>query len=301
MERTGGQDQAIDRLIVGVDGSEESRAALRFAAAVAADIGAKLRVAMSWEHPHGASLPTGPAALPSRDAADAETSAQLRSVIGDELGDDGVLAHPVVLRGRPSHSLMRFAADHPGAVIVVGTRGRGGFAEMVLGSTCRALLHDDRVPVIVVHPSRVSVPERVSHIVLGADGTPGSLSAAAWAAALAARLGADVVAVHAIPVPVDGWSLPDDTAMLDLIQADLDGPWTEPVRAAGVPCRTMLVRGDPREAILRVADEAGAGLVVMGRSSGQGLSRWAIGNVSESVVRHAQIPVAVVSHPGSGI
>ena len=285
----------IDRFIVGIDGSRASRAALRFGAAIASDIGAKLRVAMAWEHPTSAVLPTGPTSLARQDEGDAATGAHLREVIGYELGDDGALAQPVVLRGRPSRSLMELAVDHPGAVIVVGTRGRGGFTELVLGSTCRSLLHDDRVPVIVVHPAQAEVPERISRIVVGVDGTPGSLSAAAWAASLASRLDAEVIAVHVLPIGTGDWLLPDTAAAMAEIQADLDGAWTTPINAAGIPHRTVLMEGDPRKAILGVAGEVGAGLVVMGRSSGHALGRWAVGNVAESVVRHAEIPVAVVS------
>lgn len=295
MQANDPQDTGIDRFIVGVDGSEESRAALRFGAHVAADAGAKLRVAMAWEHPASAAFPTGPLVLRSHDDGDAETATRLHDLIGGELGDDAPLAQAVVLRGRPSRSLMRVAVEHPGAVLVVGSRGRGGFTEMVLGSTCRALLHDDRVPVIVVHPDQSQLPDRVSSIVVGVDGTPGSLSAAAWAAELAKRLGADVTAVHALAPGTGDWLLPDTEAAMDAIRSMVDGPWTEPITAAGVPCRTVLVEQDPREAILRVAEEAGSGLVVLGRSSGQGFSRWAIGNVAESVVRHAKVPVAVVS------
>lgn len=300
MEANGRQNPGIDRFIVGVDGSEASRAALRFGANLAADIGAKLRVAMAWEHPASAALPIGPALLPNHEAGDAATASDLRDLIGDELGDDASLAQPVVLRGRPSRSLMRVAVEHPGAVIVVGTRGRGGFTEMVLGSTCRALLHDDRVPVIVVHPDQATLPERLSHIVVGVDGTPGSRSAAAWAAGLAERLRADVIAVHALPIGTGDWLLPDTAAAMNEIMSLVEGPWTEPITAAGVPCQIVLVEEDPRAAILRVAEETGSGLVVLGRSSGEGSSRWAIGNVAESVVRHARVPVAVVSTPEAG-
>jgi nucleotide-binding universal stress UspA family protein len=297
MEEPAHHDHAIDRVIVGVDGSKESRSALRFAATMASNIGAKLRVAMAWEHPKGAALPTGPAVLASKDTGDAEAAARLREVIGEELGDGTDDAEPVVLRGRPSHSLMRFASEVPGGVIVVGSRGRGGFTEMVLGSTCRALLHDDRVPVIVVHPSDADLVNRVDHIVVGADGSPGSLIAAGWAGALAVRLGAEVIAVYALGSATEEWLVPDIAAGTDETQELLDGPWIEPITAAGASCTTVLAHEDPREAILRVARETGAGLVVMGRSSGRGFSRWAIGNVAESVVRHAEIPVAVVSEP----
>lgn len=290
----------VDRFIVGVDGSDASRAALRFGATIAADVGAKLRVAMAWEHPASAALPIGPGVLRSHDAGDAETASQLRELIGDELGDDASLAQTVVLRGRPSQSLMRVAVEHPGAVIVVGTRGRGGFTEMVLGSTCRALLHDDRVPVIVVHPDQARLPERVSHIVVGVDGAPGSLAAASWAAGLADRLEADIIAVHALPIGTGDWLLPDTATAMNEIRALVEGPWTEPITSAGVPCQIVLVEEDPREAILRVAEETGSGLVVLGRSSGEGFSRWAIGNVAESVVRHARVPIAVVSTPEAG-
>jgi len=106
-----------------------------------------------------------------------------------------------------------------------------------------------------------------------------------------------VVAVHALPIGTGDWLLPDTAVAMDEIASTLEGPWIQPITDAGVPCETVLVEEDPREAILRVAVESGAGLVVLGRSSAEGFSRWAIGNVAESVVRHARLPVAVVSTP----
>lgn len=285
----------VDRLVVGIDGSKESRAALRFAAVLGRALGVRVRVATSWEHPPTAIVPGGPPGLPTRAEGDAAAEALIEEVIGAELDEPARhRADPVVLRGRPSNALLHLALDRPGATVVVGTRGQDGFSGMVLGSTSRALLHDDRVPVVVVQAGNAE-PDDIRTIVVGVDEAPGSLAAAAWAADVAARSGARVVAVHGTGAVHPGVPWPDEAVYTDRQRAELEGPWTAPLRERGVACRTVLSDEDPRPLILRTAAEERADLVVVGRSSGHGFARWAIGNVAESVVRHATSPVAVVS------
>lgn len=63
-----------------------------------------------------------------------------------------------------------------------------------------------------------------------------------------------------------------------------------------IPCETRLLRGEPAEQILRLADEEGVDLIAMGTVGRTGLSRLLMGSVAEQVVRHAKCPVLTVKY-----
>jgi nucleotide-binding universal stress UspA family protein len=120
-------------IVVGVDGSPPSRTALTWAAAEAADRGADLVVLTVWEHtllpPMGSGgVPLSPVPDPSQRATE-----DLLTVIKAELGEDPpVRVQPRVKEGNPAEVLIEQSAGAD--LLVVGTRGRGGFRGLLLGS-----------------------------------------------------------------------------------------------------------------------------------------------------------------------
>lgn len=136
-------------VLVGVDGSRGSRKALTWAAAEAADHQADLVVLNVWERP--VPPPAGSGSVPTTDVTDdGERAAEaLVQIIKEELGDDPpVLAHPRVKHGRPAEVLIEESAAAD--LLVVGTRGRGGFAGLVLGSVSQHVAAYAKCPVTVV-------------------------------------------------------------------------------------------------------------------------------------------------------
>lgn len=69
-------------------------------------------------------------------------------------------------------------------------------------------------------------------------------------------------------------------------------------RGQGVPLRTEVVEGRPDEAILKLAEAAGADLIIMSTHGYSGLTRWVMGSVAENVLRGSQIPVFVIRGQG---
>ncbi len=136
-------------VLVGVDGSRGSRRALTWAAAEAAEHGADLVVVHVWERTlppasGNPSVPDHPASETSEDAA-----AELVQIIKDELGDDPpVVAQPRLKRGRVAEVLIEESAGVD--LLVVGTRGHGGFAGLVLGSVSQHVAAYAQCPVTVV-------------------------------------------------------------------------------------------------------------------------------------------------------
>jgi len=146
-EETTVNDRKI--IVVGVDGSAGSRRALTWAAAEAASHGSDLVVVNVWEHtllPPAGSVSVSERFVPDPSQATAE---ELVRVIKDELGEQpAVLVQPRVKQGSPAKVLIEESANAD--LLVVGTRGHGGFAGLVLGSVSQHVAAYAQCPVTVV-------------------------------------------------------------------------------------------------------------------------------------------------------
>jgi len=136
-------------IVVGVDGSPGSRAALTWAAAEAAEHGADLVVVNVWEHtllPPAGSVTVSERYVPDPSQRTAE---DLIQVIKEELGEQpAVLVQPRVKQGTPAKVLIEESSNAD--LLVVGTRGHGGFAGLVLGSVSQHVAAYASCPVAVV-------------------------------------------------------------------------------------------------------------------------------------------------------
>jgi len=136
-------------IVVGVDGSEPSRRALRWAAQQAKLTSAALNVVTSWEFPpsFGWAPPYPQEFDPNQDARKA-----LEETVGAELGTDPeVVVQLTVVEGHPS--LVLTEAARGAELLVVGSRGHGAFAGMLLGSVSEYCASHSPCPVVVVrHP-----------------------------------------------------------------------------------------------------------------------------------------------------
>jgi nucleotide-binding universal stress UspA family protein len=137
-------------IVVGVDGSASSRKALTWAAAEAAEHGADLVVINVWEHtllPPAGSVSVSEHYVPDPSQ---RTADDLLKVIREELGEEPpVLVQPQVKQGRPAKVLIEESAA--AELLVVGKRGHGGFAGLVLGSVSQHVAAYAKCPVTVVH------------------------------------------------------------------------------------------------------------------------------------------------------
>ena len=141
---------AAKTIVVGVDGSPGSRKALKWAAAEAAVHGAELVVLNVWEHT--LMPPAGSVSVSERYVPDSSqrTSEDLVHVIKEELGDEPpVSVKARVKQGRPAKVLIEESAGTD--LLVVGKRGHGGFAGLVLGSVSQHVAAYAKCPVTVVH------------------------------------------------------------------------------------------------------------------------------------------------------
>jgi nucleotide-binding universal stress UspA family protein len=136
-------------ILVGVDGSPSSHKALAWAAAEASDHGADLVVLNVWEHtllPPSGSVSVSERYVPDPSQRTAEDLVQdIKEVLGE---NPTVPVQPRVKQGSPAKVLIEESADAD--LLVVGTRGHGGFRGLVLGSVSQHVAAYAPCPVTVV-------------------------------------------------------------------------------------------------------------------------------------------------------
>lgn len=141
----------LEHIIAGTDGSAHATHAVRWATELARRMGSELLLAHVVERDPIA-LAGGYAVLPDnelqqlRDAA----RAHLETDWSDAPRAAAVRWRPLLLDGNAAAALMRAAEAERADLLVIGNRGRGGFAELLLGSVGHQLVHQARIPVTIV-------------------------------------------------------------------------------------------------------------------------------------------------------
>ena len=173
----------------------------------------------------------------------------------------------LLLEGDPREQLLSAAKAEKVDLIVVGARGAGRLRHVLhLGSTTHHLADHTRLPLVAIPPaSKAAWPATV---VVGVDGSPGSLRAVDWLASFGARFTGDVLAVNAqkplAEVPRDHPDSRFRAALDDMEQ------WVAPLYEVGLDARTLVMSGDAVEVLTDVAIAEEAGLLVVGSRGSAG-------------------------------
>ncbi len=133
------------RVIVGVDGSDQSRAALHWAAEYAHAVGGSVEAIMAWQIPNVYGYPVAF----DLDRLESDATIELETLVREvqkETPDVEITSS--VRQGHPAHVLLD--ASREAQALVVGSRGHGAFAAALLGSTSSYCVHHASCPVIVV-------------------------------------------------------------------------------------------------------------------------------------------------------
>lgn len=138
----------VPRIVVGVDGSPSSQAALRWAVRYAGLVGGRVEAVSAWEVPGMASW-SAPAVDTDFDEGEAERGLveEVRAVLGE---DGANLVHERLVRGNAAEVLVDAAEG--AEMLVVGGRGHGGFRRALLGSVSQQVAHHAPCPVTIIRP-----------------------------------------------------------------------------------------------------------------------------------------------------
>jgi nucleotide-binding universal stress UspA family protein len=278
----------LGRIVVGFDGSERGRDALRLGELLANTAGAELELV----------LVRGGRSDGNDEAREVERLAAELGVTAS--GSDFERGFRVLTGESPARALNELAeAEHP-ALIVLGSTRRGGLGRVVPGSVTGRLLSGVSCPVVIAPPGYVQARLRV--IAVGFDGSPEATTALRHAATLAGLAGATlrVIAVGRRivgppPEPAIASGPAGDAG------ADLQSRLHEAV--AGLPpelrALPMFARGDPVGELLARADE-GVDMLVLGSRGYGPLRAVLLGSVSAAALEHAPCPVLITPRSAAG-
>jgi nucleotide-binding universal stress UspA family protein len=280
-------------VVAGVDGSDDARLAVDLAAWEADRRHAPLRLVSGLQAVY----------LYGMVAAAYDMERQVRD-LGDLLIAEAARVaarHPAltiateVVRGEPASVLVDESAS--AQLIVVGSRGLGGFASLLAGSVSAQVAAHAKGPVIVVRPTAATGTRETpgnGPVVVGVDGSTGSAAAVEFAFEEAAARGTGLIAVYAwsmMPHDAGGDDPRREQRVAETALVDAVAPWREKYPDVPVEHRAMhsLV---PVQTILD--ESGGAGLIVVGPRGRGGFTGLLLGSVGDGLVRHANTPVAIV-------
>lgn len=284
-----------NEIVVGFDGSAQSRAALRYAVAHARRTRAAVRVITVYDHNWGAGRFGNAAAL---EQTVRERHEKLVDDAIEEIrpfaGDIAITGTAVL--GEPAPVLLDAARS--AALTVLGNRGRGGFSSLLLGSVSQHVATHSRRPVVVV---RGGVDTATGPVVVGVGATDHSEHTIGAAFEEAVRRECAVIAIHAYELPAVYGAMamsvlpykPED--LREVEHAALDSalaPWRQ--KYPDVPVEPLVARGTAARVLVDVSSTAG--LVVVGSQGHGGVAGTLLGSVGLQVLHHADCPVLVV-HP----
>ena len=286
--------------VVGVDGSEPSLRAVDWAVDEAALHGLPLRLvyASLWERYEGASLAQGLGRSSEQVLADDIVEAAAQRA---HRRNANLKVSAEVLPEEPVPALLREA--HSATALVLGSRGRSGIAELLLGSVSLAVAARAHCPVIVLRGNHDNQAGRGTHgrIVLGIGEEAHSSAAVRFAFREAKARGAALEAVRAWRCPAhestdhplmagEPARLHEERAVEILETALRDAAADHP----SVKLRRRTAEGPARTVLLDAAAEAD--LLVVGALRREGHFGLQLGRVAHALLHHSACPVAVVPH-----
>jgi nucleotide-binding universal stress UspA family protein len=257
----------FDRIVVGVEESDESLVAVRQAGRL---VEPDRRVILTAVADLALAVHGGWRATPVWE----EIKGQARTAL-DAASAEAPEAETLLIDGEPGDALLKAARSQRADLMAVGTHGGSRAKGILLGSVATLMLHDAPCSVLVARAS-MDEAEFPRRIFMGIDGSASSAKAATVASALARRFGAAVTAVAACG---------GKKINLDELRA------IEP--------RAEMDHRPPVEALIERAAEAGADLLVVGSRGLRGVS--ALGSVSERVAHRASCSVLVIREKEGGV
>ena len=288
------------KILLATDGSEDATLAGQLALEIAAKTGSELHIV------HVLGVPTLVEVAEWEPVEQAKRQAQAfldRQV--EQIKAGGVrVVESYLRRGRPPAEIVRLSEELGVGLIIVGSRGLGAVRRALMGSVSHAVVRHAHCPVLVARPAGeegapVSFLDR---ILVATDGSKEAALAFEMAVGLATRLGSEL---HLVTVGGEyhpGYEISGHPALLEETRRELErearqllDQQVKTIEEAGasVADAHLAIEGRPEAEIVRVGEEVGAGLIVLG-SRGRGpLRRALLGTVSDSVVRLAHCPVLV--------
>jgi nucleotide-binding universal stress UspA family protein len=293
----------IRKIIVGTDLTDGAKAALEAGLDLARHVGAEVvlvhaTMVPDYETPFRNPPSEWTRALESMVDEKREALGELR----ERYDGRGTKISHVVVDSVPSKGVAQVAEETDADLVVVGTHGRKGLRRLLLGSVAKRTVRHCKRSVLVARPKRGR--EHHQRVLVPTDFSPASEVALEMALTLVADRGT-IELLHCWQMPSEGsggWALAK--RMPGKPARSLQKAFADAARERGAQllerypsdraeARFSYIQANPKDGILRKLDEEEFDMVVMGNRGHRGLTRWLLGSVAESVVRHAPCSVLV--------
>jgi nucleotide-binding universal stress UspA family protein len=284
------------RIVVGYDGSPASLDALHWAAAEADRLHAPLRIVEAFD-PVIAAGPTKGNVVPLAVVHRARERTLHTLAERVRLQNSGLTVETRLHEARPAEALLE--ESEYARLVVLGSRGLGGWSGLILGSVTVQLSAYAPCPTVVIPPGLRPGTRKTPTVVVAVDGSKTSAKAIDFAFDQAEARHARVVAVHAWTSPWLTYSNGQVQLQFDEEQAEESCRLLVAESVAGaaadhpdVPWTARLITGQAARAILQAAEAAD--LLVVGSRGHGGFAGLLLGSVSQSVLHHTPCPIAIV-------
>jgi nucleotide-binding universal stress UspA family protein len=287
-------------IVVGVDGSAASTAAMRWAADEAIMRGLPLSVVHSYAFSAASSpamvWPAGAVINSFYEAEEAEARAVVKDAVAvlradDKIGDRVEIVSDI-LYGSPVSALVGVSKD--AQLLVVGRHGKGQRLRSLMGSVTTGVIHHAHCPVAVVNAPTDTAAHSHAPVLVGIDGSQASEQATRVAFEEASWRGVGVVALHVWSdedmVAITGFECSAVQQAATLTLSERLAGWQE--RYPDVAVDRVVRFQEPVKQLLEAARHAQ--LVVVGSRGRGGFAGMLLGSVSTAVAQEAEVPVIVV-------
>jgi nucleotide-binding universal stress UspA family protein len=302
----------IQRILVPLDGSDMAAQVLPHVRALATLFGARVTF-MQATADEASNVDVGP-------------GPDFLAFAAADLASTGIATDTLVAQGPPADAILDTAEQHSVDLIALCTHGRGGIRRFLLGSVAANLIGNTTMPLLIVRAKQASVdgvPTQTidfRKILVPLDGSPLAASVLPIVGEIAAKAGATVVLLRAMPEPNEEAATSSSIQMLRSITGvkteGADGAMADPyasqleheregaqssldlaaaaLQRSGIQTETIVEFGSAAETILRVASAQNADLVAMGTHGRSGLRRFLLGSVADRIVRYSEAPVLLM-------
>lgn len=295
------------RILLAVDGSLSSDRATQLVSSLPLPPDSLIRV-VSVKQPFTDILAMSWATVGTSDGTAVETEEEIDARHHREaieraeiaLRRPGIRVEGFLLRGRAGSSIVDEAEAMHAELVVLGSRGHGAIATMVLGSTAAEVVDHAPCPVLVARSGSLG------SLAFADDGSPSARTAeqalVAWPIFAGRRVDVLTVAETAVPVAagftpglydevLTSYSRSVDEARHEVV--DESTTTAGRLRDAGLEAEPVVLEGDAAAEIVRYAAERGTGTIVVGTRGHTGLTRLVLGSVARNVLLHAPCSVLV--------
>jgi len=280
-----------EKILIGYDDSEYSRAAVKEVAA--------------WLKRHG-----GKAELVHGVYSDEEEFCSKPEILGQRINDGkdacakagqiaadaGVTMEIKVKEGDPPQVICSTAQEQAADLIALGTHGRRGISRMIMGSVTAKVIAESPCDVLVVKKPCGTCSGKYEKILVPFDSSPSSKKALETACKLAKLDQSEITVFYVIPRYEEMINFVKTESIQKALNQEAEkilDQARETAAALGVTVKSEIGNGSPSENIVATSAKEGTDLIIMGSYGWRGINKSIIGSTAERVIMSADMPVLV--------